>query len=348
MMFSERFARRVLKKLISQATPESYDDHLRSIFLIITVKINGMSLKQKIKNIPPVYNAILGVLNSIDYFNRRFKSQFPKYKLTPYWHNRISTVKASSDNQKINHVADAGKVFDNYQLVHNGMKITLGSYYDYGNTHLLIENKGVHEPQEEFAFEEILKIIPAGGSMMELGSYWAFYSMWFANQVKDARCFMVEPDPHKMNFGKLNFKLNKLSGTFDLGFITDQTNLKPAIPFYSVDYLLKNHKIDHLNILHSDIQGYELRMLEGCIKSIEQGKIDYFFISTHSNELHTCCINHLKSHHYTIVCEANLNESYSVDGLIVAKRQGVMGPDRIEISKRKIKTNTFPADSRRF
>jgi len=334
VMFCERFACRILKKLISQAASESYDDHLRVIFLIIAVKINGMGLKQKIKNIPTAYNAILSILNSVDYFNRRFRTQFPKYKLTPYWHNRISTVKASPDNQKIHHVADAGKLFADYQLVHNGMKITLGSYYDHGNTHLLIENKGVHEPQEEFAFEEILKFIPPGGKMMELGSYWAFYSMWFASRIKNAHCFMVEPDPHKMNFGELNFKLNKLSGIFDLGFITDQTDLKPSIPFYTVDYLLKKYKIDHLNILHSDIQGYELRMLEGCIESIEQRKIDYFFISTHSNELHTCCINHLKSHHYTIVCEANLKESYSVDGLIVAKRHGVAGPDHIEISKR--------------
>ncbi|CAN5475150.1 hypothetical protein BH09BAC3_BH09BAC3_34500 [soil metagenome] len=295
-----------------------------------------MGLKQKIKNLPPIYNAILSVLNSVNYFTRRFNQKFPGYKLTPYWHNRISTVKASSDNQKIEHVTNAGKVYVDHQLVHNGMKITLGSYYDYGNTHLLMENRGVHEPQEEYAFAEILKVIPTGGTMMELGSYWAFYSMWFASKVTQARCYMIEPDPHKMNFGKLNFKLNNLTGTFDLGFITDQPNLRSSIPYYSVDHLLKKYKIDHLNILHSDIQGYELRMLEGSIEALEKQKIDYFFISTHSNELHTCCINKLKSHHYTIVCEVNLDESYSVDGLIVAKRQGAAGPDSIEISRRRI------------
>ncbi|CAN5449371.1 hypothetical protein BH10BAC4_BH10BAC4_26150 [soil metagenome] len=293
-----------------------------------------MGLKQKIKNLPGVYNAILSVLNSINYFNRRFNSQFPKYEITPYWQNRIAIVKESPDNQKINHVADAGKLFKDHQLVHNGMKITLGSYYDYGNTHLLMKNKGVHEPQEEYAFAQILKTIAQGGTMMELGSYWAFYSMWFANQVNDGKCYMIEPDPHKMNFGKLNFQLNKLSGTFDAGFISDRTNLTPAIPFYSVDYLMKKHKIDHLNVLHSDIQGFELKMLEGSYEALEGKKIDYFFISTHSNELHQFCINKLKSHNYTILCSANLDQSFSVDGLIVAKRSGVAGPESVEISLR--------------
>lgn len=293
-----------------------------------------MGLKQKIKNLPTVYNAILSILNLVNYFDWRFHRQFPRYKITSYWQSRISTVKASSDNQKLSHVPDAGKVFRDHQLVHNGLKITLGSYYDYGNTHLLIENKGVHEPQEEYAFAEILPFIPPNGTMMELGSYWAFYSMWFAKQIKQPRCVMIEPDPHKMNFGKLNFKLNGLSGVFDAGYITDETDLKPSIPFYSVDYLIQKHKIGHLSILHSDIQGFELKMLKGCKKALAEKQIDYIFISTHSNELHQLCIDELKSHDYRIVCEANLDESFSVDGLIVAKRSGAAGPDRIEISKR--------------
>ena len=293
-----------------------------------------MRLKQKIKNLPGVYNAILFILNLIHYFDWRFHSRFPKYKLTSYWQQRISTVKASDDNQRLTQVPDAGKVFKDHQLLHNGLKITLGSYYDYGNTHLLIENKGVHEPQEEYAFAEILPFIPAKGTMMELGSYWAFYSMWFSSQIPNAQNLMIEPDPHKMNFGKLNFKLNRLSGTFDLGFIADQNNLKPNIPYYSVDYLMKKHDIKHLNILHSDIQGFELKMLEGSKAAMQNQKIDFFFISTHSNELHGACMEKLKSNQYQILCDANLDESFSVDGLIVAKRLGARGPEQINISKK--------------
>jgi hypothetical protein len=293
-----------------------------------------MSLKQKIKNRPWLYNSLLALLNATHYFDWQFHRRFRKYKLEPHWEKRIATVRNSSDNQKLKHVPNAGEVFENYQLMGNGLKITLGSYYDYGNTHLLIANKGVHEPQEEFAFSEILPLIPAGGTMMELGSYWAFYSMWFARDVRDSKCFMIEPDPHKMNFGKLNFKMNGLSGTFDNGYITNKTDLRPAIPFYSVDFLMEKHKITHLNILHSDIQGFEFKMLQGCATAMRDGSIDYFFISTHSNELHDQCIQALLSFDYTILCDANLDESYSVDGLIVAKRGALGGPEKVEISKK--------------
>jgi hypothetical protein len=277
---------------------------------------------------------MLWVLNALDYFKRRFHSSFPKYTVAENWRKRIDTVKASPDNNRLHHVPEAGALFADHQLMANGLKITLGSYYDYGNTHLLIENKGVHEPQEEFAFTEVLTHIKGGSAMMELGSYWAFYSMWFAKAVQNARCIMIEPDPHKMNFGQLNFKLNGYSGVFELGFITDNTNIKPSIPSYSVDFLMKKHSSPHLAILHSDIQGYELKMLEGASEALRKQSIDYFFISTHSNELHQSCIEKLKSFEYLILCEANLDQSYSVDGLIVAKSPIANGPGRIEISKR--------------
>ncbi|MEJ0029271.1 MAG: hypothetical protein WDO15_02360 [Bacteroidota bacterium] len=160
-----------------------------------------MGFKQKIKNLPWLYNAMLFFLNATNYFNRRFHYAFPKYKISPYWRARIDKVKQSSDNKRIDYVSDAGKIFPTHQLMHNGIRITLGSYYDYGNTHLLVENNGVHEPQEEYIFQQVLPFIREGGTMMELGSYWAFYSLWFASKVKNAKCIMIEPDPHKMNFG---------------------------------------------------------------------------------------------------------------------------------------------------
>jgi hypothetical protein len=292
-----------------------------------------MGFKQKIKNLPWLYNVLLFFLNNTGYFNTRFHRAFPKYRVTPYWRARIDKVKQSPDNDRITHVADAGKVFPTYQLMHNGTKITLGSYYDYGNTHLLIENKGVHEPQEEFVFQQILPFIREGGTMMELGSYWAFYSLWFASSVRGGKCFMIEPDPHKMNFGKLNFRLNNLNGTFRLGFIDQQTDTRRNIPFYDVDYLMRSFNIGFLDILHSDIQGYELRMLKGARETLSKQKVGYAFISTHSNELHEQCIAELKRYGYIIIADANLTESYATDGVIVAKRPATDSPESVAITK---------------
>lgn len=301
--------------------------------LYIVSKINQMGFKQKIKNIPWLYNSLLFFLNKTNYFDRRFNLAFPKYKVSSYWRSRINKVLQSTDNAKIPRVTDAGKIFRGYQLMHNGIRIALGSYYDYGNTHLLVENKGVHEPQEEYAFQQILPFIRQGGTMMELGSYWAFYSLWFSSAVRNARCIMVEPDPHKMNFGKLNFRLNALNGEFRLGFIDGYTDEKPAIPVYSVDHLMKEFDVKFLDVLHSDIQGYELKMLQGAKEALSEKKVGYIFISTHSNELHRQCIDELRKHDYAIVCDANLDESYASDGVIVAKPGGLSGPDFIVISK---------------
>ena len=49
---------------------------------------------------------------------------------------------------------------------------------------MLLENKGVHEPQEEKAFLEVLNYVEKGSTMIELGSYWGFYSLWFNKKIK--------------------------------------------------------------------------------------------------------------------------------------------------------------------
>lgn len=293
-----------------------------------------MGLKQKLKNIPAVYNAILRVLNAVDYFNIRFRSQFPKYQITPTWKKRLDLVRLSTDNQKIEKVPNAGVIMHDHQVMHNGLKIALASYYDFGNTILIRDNDGVHEPQEEYVFQEVLKYMPEKATMLELGSFWAFYSMWFASKVKNARCIMIEPDPHKMNFGKLNFHMNKLQGTFDLGFIGKDDALGRNIPQYTVDHLIKKYTIDFVDVLHSDIQGYEYDMLKGASDALRRQKIGYFFISTHSNTLHEQCADELRNYGYEIMFSANLDESYSWDGLLVAKKNGIPGPTGVVISKR--------------
>ena len=64
--------------------------------------------------------------------------------------------------------------------MHNGVLVQRGSYYGETATVLLELNRGVHEPQEERIFQEVLPYIPAGGSILELGAYWGFHSIWFA------------------------------------------------------------------------------------------------------------------------------------------------------------------------
>ncbi len=260
------------------------------------------------------------------------KIDLAKYEVDNYWHSRITDVLSCSDNNKIIKVYNAGQVEGNYQVMHNGLKIFIGSYYGYGNAlagmHQMLKlSKGVHEPQEEYAFQEILTRISAGSIMLELGAYWSFYSMWFNKSVKEAVNYMIEPDARCLYSGKRNFKLNGLKGNFFQYFISE----KSGDGNVSVDDFLKTQKIEKLAILHADIQGYELKMLKGATESLREKRIDYLFISTHSNDLHIDCIALLESYGYKIVCDANLNQAYSYDGVIVASVDETLS---IEVAKK--------------
>jgi hypothetical protein len=106
------------------------------------------------------------------------------------------------------------------------------------------------------------------------------------------------------------------------------------IPILTVDRYLADNKIDSLAILHSDIQGQERVMLEGAKRSFTEGRIGFVFISTHGDDVHQECADWLRSAQYLILAEHNQADSFSADGLIVARSPDCPGPDKIEISKR--------------
>lgn len=251
-----------------------------------------------------------------------------------FWRSRIDLVMESPDNAFISRVDNAGKIEGDVQVMHNGLKIHVGSYYGDGNTVLLHQNKGVHEPQEERVFNEVLELLPRDATMLELGAFWSFYSMTFQAKIDNGVNFLIEPDPHALLSGKHNFRLNNLKGKFFNYFISDE-NVPGRIPTITVDQFLEDNRITHLDVLHSDIQGFEMKMLVGAQSSMKQGKIDYLFISTHSNDLHHACIKFLDQFGYKIMCEADLDATYSWDGLIVARRAALQGPESFEIYKKR-------------
>jgi hypothetical protein len=242
------------------------------------------------------------------------------------WEQRIKMVKASPDNKLIPKHELSGQIIDGYFYLHNGVKIEQGSYYGYAMLKMLVDNNGVHEPEEEKAFGEILPYIKDGSTMIELGAYWAHYSMWFNKEVKGAKNIMVEPTKSNLEFGKKNFELNGMQGTFYHKKIGAGANS------VTVDQLFELENIDRLAICHSDIQGFEFEMLKGAKKNLD--KIDYFFISTHGDPVHNKCYHFLKQNGFIILCSSNKKQTYSWDGLIVARNPKADGPDKIEISHR--------------
>lgn len=268
-------------------------------------------------------------------YRRTNQAQAAVGKLDAEWKERIRIVRESPDNAFLARHKNAGKLEDSVITMHNGLKVRALGYYGAGILNMLIENQGVHEPQEERAFAEVLPLIPSGGTILELGAYWGFYSMWFVRDVPEGRAFLIEPDPRNIVSGKQNFRLNGLQGHFTQAAIgtIKNTGLKSG-KIVSVGDFCQSHNISKIHILHSDIQGAETLMLNETREMFEKRKIDYVFLSTHGDARHEECLKFLDSVGYITLCSANSWESYSLDGLIVARSPEIAGPDRLPISHR--------------
>ena len=258
-----------------------------------------------------------------------------------HWRARIDDVVSCPDNIHIPRCDEAGRLEGSIITMHNGVKVHAGGYYGAGILNMLMESGGVHEPQEERIFEEVIRTLPENCSMLELGSYWGFYSLSLLHQRPRARCFLIEPDEVNMVSGKLNFRLNGRKAHFTLAGIGAEPSRQRRI--LTVDAFCKTRGILHLDILHADIQGHEAAMLEGARDMLLREMVDYVFISSHSNELHRLCCEKLRDFGYRIVTQANLDETFSYDGLIVAAKQSAIYQPLFDISRRSVADNGMAA-----
>jgi hypothetical protein len=255
--------------------------------------------------------------------------------VSPEWRTRIEDVKSAPDNAHIPRVPSAGVLRDGWITMHNGIEVSALGYYGPGVLNMLIENRGVHEPQEERVFAEILRYVPSGGMMLELGAYWGFYSLWFKKAIQGATCFLVEPDLGNLRSGMANFERNGERAVFEQAYVGSAPAVAPdGIPMVSVDAFCQERAIQHISILHADIQGAEAQMLRGAAEMLGRKGIDFVFISTHSNALHEGCIGLLALYGYEVLAEADLDATYSYDGVVVARCRTLRKPERLELTKK--------------
>jgi FkbM family methyltransferase len=223
---------------------------------------------------------------------------------------RFIDIMSDPMNKLIPRVENAGTIENGNIIMWNGVKIVDKCYYD-DFSKILELNKGCHEPAEEYLFNEVLKYIPYGATMIELGSYWAFYTISFAKSVKNSINYCIEPELNGLEVGKKNCEINNVSAHFTQAFVGKKQ--------LNITQYVKDNNINYIDILHSDIQGYEHEMLDDIIPLLKQKSINYIFISTHSDELHYNCLKILKEHKYRIIASADFEtETFCYDGIILA------------------------------
>ncbi len=88
---------------------------------------------------------------------------------------------------------------------------------------------------------------------------------------------------------------------------------------------MDQHGITKLNLLHCDIQGAETAVLNACRTLFTAGRVDWVIVSTHAHAIsgdpltHQRCLDILRQCGARIEVEHDVHESFSGDGLIVAR-----------------------------
>lgn len=251
---------------------------------------------------------------------------------------RASLTIRCRDAEWIPKVANAGAVemIDGrpVQIMHNGLKVVYGAYHGEWMATVIHGLRGHHEPQEEKAFDEILRYCRPKTAIIELGAFWAYYSMWYLKSIPFSRAYCLEPDATHLAVGQENMRLNGLQAAFAQACIGQEAISKHAtitesgesvvIPQHTVPSLMMQFGLHEVELLHADVQGAELDLLASCAPLFAARQIRFVVVSTHHSSIsgsvstHAECLALLKLHHAHFVCEHDLDESFSGDGLIVA------------------------------
>lgn len=275
---------------------------------------------------------------------------------------RIKMTVSCKDCQHIPKVENAGQYiiddhFEKWQVLFNGIEVKYGGYYGEWMARIIRELKGHHEPQEEFVFYKVLERMPANATMIELGCFWAYYSIWFAKVIKNAQLFLCEPDPIHLELAKKNLTRNGIisvqtrqcgSGfTGEQKIFLESENSHVPIKSLSVPDLIKLEQIEFVDLLHFDIQGAETDVIETLRKLNVKDKIRFVFVSTHHYRIsgdpltHQKCLYGLKQLGAYIICEHSVEESYSGDGLIVASFQDMDKDFKVNVSYNRASNALF-------
>jgi FkbM family methyltransferase len=267
---------------------------------------------------------------------------------------RAALTASCRDTDIIEKVPNAGEIIEHdgqrCQVMHNGVLVPEGGYHGDWMTQIIRDLRGHHEPQEEMVFHEVMSRLAPQGTMLELGCFWAYYSAWFLHGFSERRSFLVEPNEDKLAMGKRTFALNGAQGDFSLGYVgSAQSVQKPFVdwdgtvrdvPLVVVDRYTRDKGIDRLDVLHADVQGAEAHMLRGAQNLLTSHRIDFVFVSTHpggqreKGGIHGECLEILRGHGYEILTAHTPRQSFSVDGLIVARGRHAPAMQPVKVSIR--------------
>lgn len=279
---------------------------------------------------------------------------------------RVELTVSCHDADALPKVAGAGRVFDSphgpVQRMHNGVDVPHLGYFDEWMAEIIERLEGHHEPQEELAFARVLERIDRHRPVMvELGCFWAYYSTWFLRTFPDGVAVAGEPDPDHLEVGRRTAAINGVDIRFEhaaAGPSDDAVLELPSwnhpgvvhrVPVRSVPTIVAEHDLDAIDLLHLDIQGAELDVLESCRQLIGEGRIRFVVVSTHHHSIsgdpqtHQRVLDLVGDLGGHIIAEHTVLESFSGDGLVVASFDPADAGYHVELSRARTTEALFPS-----
>jgi FkbM family methyltransferase len=255
---------------------------------------------------------------------------------------RVAMTVSCRDADHIDKVRDAGTIREEHgkrvQVMHNGVLVEAGGYYGDWMAEIIRCLRGHHEPQEEVVFDEIVRRLATEGmpaTMIEFGSFWTYYGLWFCRSIPEARAIAVEPDPAYLEVGRRNAALNQLDNrvTFkhaavgvepeqDMQFRAESDGRSYTVPQCDLGSVLSTEGLDRVDLVLADVQGAETTLLLRGADLLRAGKVRFLIVSTHHHSIsgdpltHQSALRMLLDLGAHVVCEHSVPESFSGDGLI--------------------------------
>jgi FkbM family methyltransferase len=254
---------------------------------------------------------------------------------------RVVLTTSCRDTDALPKVVGAGQILETadgrVQVMHNGVLIAEGCYYGDWMTTIIRDLAGHHEPQEEIAIDLIVERIAGdtgAPTMVELGAFWAYYSLWMMHRVPATRAILVEPDPNNMEAGRRNLALNGRHAEAIQAavgaeprppepFDCESDGVSRLVPTESLTSLVERFGLDRIDVLLVDVQGAETALLEGARHTLAD-RVRFLVVSTHHHDIsgdpltHQRCLDLIRGLGGHIIAEHTVAESFSGDGLIAA------------------------------
>jgi FkbM family methyltransferase len=247
--------------------------------------------------------------------------------------------------------------------MHNGLLVEAGGYFGDWMAEIIRTLRGHHEPQEELVFDQIVRRLSEESGpaiMIEFGSFWAYYALWFCRTIPSARAIAIEPDPANLEVGRRNAALNDLSAavTFVHAAVGDQPGQPLAFPAesngegYQVNQcdlrsVLETAGLDRVDLVLADVQGAETTLLERGANDLRQGRVRFLIVSTHHHSIsgnpltHQQALRLLTDLGAHVICEHTVGESFSGDGLVAVSFDQRDRDLMVEVSRARTKDSLF-------